>query len=375
MKVLIIPEFSTQQSGTFRFFKTLIKTHINDGIETTVILEKYQLSFAPVQQLEDQNIKIFEVSNRSKLFKLPYLSLAFDIFTVWNCFSTFKPDIIHVSNGTPGLMLGVLLFPCSVVFTMHTYPISKLFISKLSILLVGIYHLISHFAKQNKSFNKQFVTVSQSSAVIISKYFKIPRQLIDVIPNGVPYSDNYSNLTSQTILTVGHVMWYKNPDIWLKIAQKSIQRKPSLKFIWLGTGDLLDKMKEEVDNLGLCHQILFKGSCEDVNSYYVEACIYLQPSLVESQGIAVLEAMSYGLPCVVSDVGGLSESVIDGKTGFICSSQNVDEFVSKLFTLLENTTLMKHMGDAGKQRVTEYFSELNQSQSFLALYHKILEKS
>lgn len=370
MKILIIPEFSSHQSGTFRFFKTLIMTHINHGIETAVILEKSQLNVALVQHLEDQNIKIFKVPNRSKLFKLPYLSLVFDVFTVWNCFSTFKPDIIHVSNGTPGLMLGVLIFPYSVVFTMHTYPISRLFVSKLSVLLLGIYCLISHFV----GINKRIVTVSQASANFISRYFKIPHQVIDIIPNGVPHPKCYSNLSSQIILTVGHVTWYKNPDLWLKIAQKLIHRKSLLKFIWLGAGDLLDEMKVKVNELGLSHQVMFKGNFEDVSSYYVEACIYLQPSLVESQGIAVLEAMSYGLPCVVSDVGGLPESVLEGETGFICSSHNVDEFVSNLLILLEDTTLMKRMGELGKQRVTKYFSELNQSKKFIELYRSITKE-
>lgn len=370
MKILIIPEFSSQQSGTFHFFETLIKIHLDNKIETAVVLTKSQLNSSLVKQLEGQNIKILEVCNRSKLFRLPYLSIVFDIFTVCQYFNKFKPDIIHISNGTPGLMLGALIFPCSIVFTMHTYPISKLFVSKLSILLAGIYCLISHFVGNKK----RFVTVSQASARFISRYFKIPQQVIDVIPNGVPYSDYYSNLSSQIILTVGHVTWYKNPDFWLKIAQKLIERKSSVKFIWLGAGDLLDQMRAKVDKLGLRHQVMFKGNCENVDSYYVQACIYLQPSLVESQGIAVLEAMSYGLPCVVSNIGGLPESVIEGETGFICSSQNVDEFVSKLLILLEDTTLMKRMGELGRQRISRYFSESSQSKKLLALYNSVVEE-
>ncbi len=370
MKILIIPEFSNRQSGTFRFFEALIKIHLDHNIETAVVLAKEQLNSGLVKQLEEQNIKIFKVCNRHKLFNLPYLSLIFDIFFVCQSFYTFKPDIIHVSNGTPGLMLGVLVFPCSIVFTMHTYPISKLFVSKLSVFLIGIYYFISRFIGNKK----YFVTVSQASANFISRYFKIPYQVVDVIPNAVPYSEHYSNLDSQIILTVGHVTWYKNPDFWLKIAQQLIKKKSSVKFIWLGGGDLLNEMKAKVDELGLSHQVIFKGNCTNVDIYYAKSSIYLQPSLVESQGIAVLEAMSYGLPCVVSDIGGLPESVIEGQTGFICPSQDVDKFVSKLLSLLEDTNLIKRMGTLGKKRVTEYFSETIQSEKFLSLYYRITEK-
>lgn len=370
MKILIIPEFGSQQSGTFRFFETLIRIHLSHEIETSVILTRSQLTPSLVKRLEEQNIKIVEVCNRNRLFKLPYLSLIFDFFIICQHFNVFKPDIIHVSNGTPGLMLGAFIFPCSIVFTMHTYPISKLFISKLSILLTGVHYLISHFVGKKK----RILTVSLASAYFIGRYFKVSHQVIDVIPNGVICSDCHSNLSSQTILTIGHVAWYKNPDLWLKIAQKLIPRKSSLKFIWLGEGDLLDEMRTRVSELDLSHQVIFEGNCKNINTYLSQACLYLQPSLVESQGIAVLEAMSYGLPCVVSDVGGLPESVIEGETGFICPNQNLDEFVSKLFILLEDPTLMKRMGELGKQRVSKYFSEATQSEKILNLYHKILEK-
>lgn len=369
MKIIIIPEFANKNSGTFSFFDFLVKIHLSHHIDTNIILEKKQLTPDLVQQLSEQNIKFFSILNRNKFFKLPYLSLIFDIFVTYKRFLQFKPDIIHVSNGTPGLMLGSLLFPCYVVFTMHTYPISQIFTTKLSSSLIGIYWLLNKFINPKK----RFVTVSHESARIISKYMKIDPQFIEVIPNGVKQAQSCSNLKSQIILTVGHVEWYKNPDFWLKIAQKIIEIMPSVKFIWLGSGDLLDEMKTKVHSLDLNHQILFQGDCNHVEKYYSQASIYLQPSLAESQGIAVLEAMSYGLPCIVSNVGGLSESVVDGETGFICHSQDIDQFVNKLFSLLKDQELRSRFGRSGKKRIEEYFSLDKQEEKIINLYQTILD--
>ena len=369
MKILIIPEFGNKNSGTFSFFNTLLRIHLNHHIETAIILEKKQLLPELVQQLNEQNIKIFIVLNRNKFFKLPYLSLIFDIFVIYKRFCQFKPDVIHISNGTPGLMLGSLLFPCSIVFTMHTYPISRIFTTKLSSFLIGIYWLL------NKSINekKRFVTVSHESAKIISKYMKIDLKFIEIIPNGVKKAKYCSNLESQIILTVGHVEWYKNPDIWLKIAQKTIEQRPSARFLWLGDGDLLNEMRVKVYSLDLSHQILFQGDCNNVEKYYSEASIYLQPSLAESQGIAVLEAMSYGLPCIVSNVGGLIESVVDGETGFVCPSQDIDKFVNRLLYLLEDQKLSSRLGLSGKRRMEEHFSIETQEEKIFNLYNTILK--
>jgi glycosyltransferase involved in cell wall biosynthesis len=89
--------------------------------------------------------------------------------------------------------------------------------------------------------------------------------------------------------------------------------------------------------------------------------------LRESGGIAVLEAMFHGLPCVTSDIGGLPESVINGLTGFTCQSNYIENFCMRMTTLLDSPNIRNGMDSAGKQRSKELFSEVIQEKS-LSIY-------
>ncbi len=77
--------------------------------------------------------------------------------------------------------------------------------------------------------------------------------------------------------------------------------------------------------------------------------------MIESHGISVLHALKEGLPCVVSDKGGLPESVQEGVTGYIVSSSDIEGCADKLLRLVENAALREEMGDAGKKRYTKFF--------------------
>lgn len=100
----------------------------------------------------------------------------------------------------------------------------------------------------------------------------------------------------------------------------------------------------------------FIGFKQTVQTLYKDCDIYFQPSMIESHGISVLHAMKEGLPCVVSDKGGLPESVQEGVTGYIVSSSDIEVCADKLLRLVENAALREEMGDAGKKRYYEIFS-------------------
>ena len=90
---------------------------------------------------------------------------------------------------------------------------------------------------------------------------------------------------------------------------------------------------------------------------YESASVYFQPSTWESQGLAVLEAMSFDLPCVVSNRGGLPESVVNGQTGFVVEIDTADKAVQALSALLSDAQLRKQMGVLGGKRVVEQYSK------------------
>lgn len=223
--------------------------------------------------------------------------------------------------------------------------------------------------------NNRVMTVSNAAAGSVSKTMGIPRNRIEVIYNSCGIAARRIESAKPIILTTGHLVAYKNPELWLEVARSVLQNWHGATFVWLGDGDLLETIRGKVKGLSLEERILLPGYISDVSTWYAEAHIYFQPSLRESHGIAVLEAMAHGLPCVVADTGGLPESVVDGETGYVCPPTGPAGFAGRIMKLLGDTAMRERMGTAGQQRVERYFSEAIQEQQIMALYERLVNKA
>lgn len=206
------------------------------------------------------------------------------------------------------------------------------------------------------------ISVSDANKAALCEAWRVAekkRSLIAVIHNcvaEVQEVSEYKYFTSEgskNIVTMGHLISYKNPYVWLKVAKKITEQFANAHFIWLGNGPLFDDLKKEAANN---QRISFPGVVDNPRSYLENATIYYQPSLQETHGIAVLEAMSLYLPCVVSNTGGLPESVQDGLNGILVPPDNIDLQVEALTRLLVDPELCKEYGTNGYKRCRERFS-------------------
>jgi len=155
------------------------------------------------------------------------------------------------------------------------------------------------------------------------------------------------------VTTMGHVDERKNPETWLKVAIAVTANHPDTEFLWLGNGPLLSDFEKATQTISC---VSFPGAVENVVPYLKKSAIYYQPSLTEPHGIAVLEAMYNGLPCVVADTGGLPESVENGYNGIVVDPTNITENVNALKTLLDDVALRKSFGANGVKRYLALFS-------------------
>lgn len=90
---------------------------------------------------------------------------------------------------------------------------------------------------------------------------------------------------------------------------------------------------------------------------YAEADIFCLPSWWEAMPLSVLEAMACGLPVVASDVGDISRAIEDGTTGYVVPAKNPTTLADALERLLIDPELRTRMGQAGRARVVEKFSQ------------------
>jgi len=222
-------------------------------------------------------------------------------------------------------------------------------------------------------FNNLVMTVSNAAARSVSDAIGVLRSKIDVVYNSCSITAYRTESASPIILTAGHLFVYKNPEVWLEVARTVLLECPVSRFVWLGDGELLETIREKVKELSLEERILLPGYVSEPSSWYTQAQIYFQPSLRESHGIAVLEAMASGLPCVVADSGGLPESVVDGETGYVCQPADSIAFAGRIIELLGDKALRERMGITGQHRVEKCFSEEIQEQKILNIYDQLMK--
>ncbi len=257
---------------------------------------------------------------------------------------------IVFSTAYPEQYLYIFLLPVKLCYILHTQPLVKADKFKRWILL----HKLGR--------QKQIITVSEASKAAIENYWlnKKRNPCIKVIYNFYePKFDNNiaSNLSGHNkVLTIGSCVEYKNPSFFIQCAKQIIdtEKKNSIEFFWAGSGPLLEECRNCTKDYP---QIKFVGNVENVEKLYAASTIYFQPSIEESHGIAVLGAMFHSLPCIVSDKGGLSESVINNVNGYVVDVNSIGDSVRKINYLIQNNQRAKEFGLEGKKIYSQKFTE------------------
>ena len=258
-----------------------------------------------------------------------------------------------VSTGHPfSFLSGAWLWGKKFVYIQHTYPQGSP--NKFTKLISGIRSAwFSQMAKRGFS----FITVSQESKKLILELIDLPVKKfpIDVLYTPCRFTQPISHSSSgPVILTIGHLERWKNPDFWLEVAISVARQNSEVSFIWEGTGSMMEGIQRRIPE-DLKERIRLIGFHQNLKDLFSKAAIYFQPSLVESQGLSVVEAMAHSLPCVVSNRGGLPEMTDHAKTGYVIELK-AELGAEKLLFLLQNPDIARKMGQAGYEKYQQNFT-------------------
>ena len=354
-KVLLFPDFD-KFGGTRTYFKNLIDFYRLYDCQIVAAIDKEYGDQDILEFLIKNDIKIIFLSTkyRAGIFSRFFLRIFVDLILGVPIIVKERPDIVLISTGLAGKFLGLMvLYPLKLIYILHSYPLC------VRPAIIDRIVLSASFID-----NKRILTVSEFAKKQIIKCWSAEKRQKCIhfiyhfsnFENNSRSPDNTGKNDVKRILTIGHVIWYKNPDIWYSVALKTIEKyHGDVEFLWAGEGELLDIFRDKVKKDNISH-IKFLGFQKNIAELYNQSVIYFQPSLVESQGIAVIDAMIMGMPCIVSNAGGLPESVIDGETGYVIDPNDTDAIVEKLLNLLENENLRRSMGKSGKEYYLNNFS-------------------
>ena len=140
-----------------------------------------------------------------------------------------------------------------------------------------------------------------------------------------------------------------------------------------GIGEESDNLTAQAERLGLADKVIFLGGVRDLSAYFREVDILLNtPVLIGDHGAGVgnniLEAGLYETPVVTYDAAGVSEMVIDGKTGYCVPFEDKERFADAVTDLVRNPGLRRQMGKALHDHVTALCSDDEIYRATMAAY-------
>lgn len=146
---------------------------------------------------------------------------------------------------------------------------------------------------------------------------------------------------------------------------------PRARLVLVGYGALEGELRGRSASLGLDGIVTFAGE-RDSAEVLPAFDVFVQPSLYESQGLAILEAMAAGVPVVATAVGGVGDVVQDGETGLLVPAADPGALARAIVRLSESSALGTALAERASRRVREHFSSEKMVDSYARLYRDLL---
>lgn len=144
------------------------------------------------------------------------------------------------------------------------------------------------------------------------------------------------------MLTVGELFPRKNQKVLID-AMKQLKDLP-IHLVLCGNGILLDELQQQCRDNGVEDRVHFAGYRRDIPGVMKDSDLYLFPSKREGLGLAGIEAMASGLPVVSSNINGILDYMIEGKTGHMCDPNEADAFARAILDLYHDPDKRREIG-------------------------------
>ncbi|WP_425084702.1 glycosyltransferase family 4 protein [Ruegeria profundi] len=172
-------------------------------------------------------------------------------------------------------------------------------------------------------------------------------------------SQGTSERSRPHLLFIGRLAGVKGVPVLLEALSRLAPDVPDLRVTLIGDGPERGDLEARTHALGLSSVVKFAGylSQSKVADMLSEADVLVLPSFAEGVPVTLMEAMASGLPVLATRVGGISELVEDGVSGYLVPPGNADALTARLRDLLSDADLRARMGQEGRAKVTAEFNQ------------------
>ena len=206
----------------------------------------------------------------------------------------------------------------------------------------------ANFIIANSDFTKNLATnlgYKNKNIKVINPGCNYP---IQVNEEGKKFAENIFTDAFPKLITVSRLDGRKSHKNVLMTIKNLLPKFPKLKYVSIGDGDEKSNLEKLSKELGLIDQVrfIYKSTEQEKIGLLEKSDIFIMPSViykksVEGFGITFIEAASYGKPSIAGKFGGEADAVLEGKTGYLCDGNDLNNLYETLLKILDNDNYKK----------------------------------
>jgi glycosyltransferase involved in cell wall biosynthesis len=384
---MVISQYYPIIGGAERQAQLLAQTLVKKGIQVQVVTGWWKLR-SPRKEIIG-NVKVFRnfsFLGISRVKELKYLAALTYMATlaIYLFLHRREYDIIHVHQA---------LYPAFISLLVGKKSLRKPVIVKTA--SSGMTSDIKQLKRVPLgNFQLRYLLKNMECLVAVSKAggkefndIGFPESQIEHIPNGVVLPHDWKMDYGQVkrVITTARLSKEKGIDILLKAWAHVVCQEKGVNLIIVGYGPLERELKMLSQYLGVTGSVTFLGMIQNVMDYLKSADLFVLPSRAEGLSNSLLEAMSYGIPCIATEVGGNSEllesgnqKVLPGKyviggNGLLINPDDIEGLAKAILYLIRNRDVREGLGRRSRKCAQEHFSIDLVADKYIDLYEHMLE--
>lgn len=300
----------------------------------------------------------------------------------------FQPDIVHTHAAKAGALGRKAARACGVPVIVHTFH-GHVFHSYFGSLKTRLYKVIErNLAKKSTG----IIAISPlQKTELVEVHRIVSADKVRVIPLGFDLEQFQEDLqtkrsatrahynlseTEVAVAIVGRLAPIKNHRLFLMAVEKVLTEGINARFFIVGDGSEKSWIEPEVVRINT----LFPGAIEltswikDIATFNAGMDVISLSSSNEGTPVSLIEAQAMNIPVLTTDVGGVRDIVLDGETGFIVPTNDIDSFSEKLSELIKNKEIREKMSQNGWNHVRDKFHYTTLVKNMENYYHELMEK-
>jgi len=290
----------------------------------------------------------------------------------------FKPDLIHsylfVAN-TWSRFIGKFLGIPVIISERNAEPKKPLYMTMINRFLYEMGDLLIANSRagedqviKNKEFPHQKIRVVYNGLSIDKFTTNNDEKRISEIKGRFEIPDD-----AKVIGIIGRLHFQKNHELLFESFKLLLKKNPNCCLFCIGDGPRRDELLGLTRSLEIDDKVIFAGERKDIPECLSIIDVMVLPSLWEGLPNVILEAIAAKCPVVATDVGGVSEIIINGKTGFLVENGNKAELAEKINYTIDHPTEMEQIKQNAFDFVVKNFSITRMVSETEKIYERLLE--